>query len=78
MTSVMTTDPGLHWWHGWAHIGGRWQRLAEAEDLGTCHRLLLAATQHMKLSSADRFLVLGGQPPVPRPQESTTPVETTP
>jgi hypothetical protein len=78
MTSVMTTDLGLHWWHGWAHIGDRWQRLAVAEDVGTCHRLLLAATEGMRLSSADRFLVLGTQPPAPRrPKENTKSMEKT-
>jgi hypothetical protein len=66
------TDYGILW-TGWAFLEGSWVCLAGAEDIGSCHRRLLAATAGMGLRSGDRYLVLGGHSPAPqRPQDTLT------
>jgi hypothetical protein len=75
---VSGTDDTGPTWYGWALIDGSWCLMAEAGDLGTAHRLLLAATAGMGLSSSERYLILGSQPPAPQSRESTRTVETTP
>jgi hypothetical protein len=69
-------DNGDVLWVGWAFLDGHWHRMAEAQDIGTAHHQLLAATAGMKLSSGDRFLTTGGKPPV-RPQDGRRTARTT-
>jgi hypothetical protein len=54
-------------WSGWWRRGPgeAWQKLVEAEDLGTCHRRLLrAAAARPKVRNVDLFMTADGANPM--------------